>query len=452
MLFIFSCTGFAQCYTAVKTYGTSQIALQTDGTLWAWGSNSFGLLGLGSNGGTFPLTQIGSSNDWSENYSVSGHAVAVKTDGTLWTWGRNIYGQCGNGVSGQQAMVTAPQQIGSETWLAVATGNSHSLAVKSDGTLWAWGNNIHNELGTVGTTMETIPVQVGSDQNWAKVYAALDYSFAIKTDGSLWSWGSGSYHRLGQTSGAETPHRVGTANDWAYVSPSAFNVFALKTDGTLWAWGGNYVQDIFEAFYGNGNPETDSNNYENGPIQIGTDSDWSVVCATQNNNFALKTDGTLWAWGKNQNGQLGDGTLVTKFSPVQLGTESDWGNLSSLVSLVFYALKENHSLYRWGSGTSVIVPTPYGSGCNLTVGDFKNFDIGTIAPNPVNQTLVISLNQPSKKTEVSIYTTVGQFVSNQIYPAVDSKISINFDGIAKGFYLIRIKNENGSYRAKIIKN
>jgi alpha-tubulin suppressor-like RCC1 family protein len=455
LLLIISQAVIAQCYTGVNTYGTSHIALQTDGTLWAWGSNSYGILGLGSGNNTmFPLTQIESADDWSDNYSVSAHVVALKTNGTLWTWGRNVNGECGNGNWGAFEMVTSPQQIGTDTWISVAAATYHSLAIKSDGTLWGWGSNDHNELGIANTAMQTIPVQVGTDQNWAKVYTAFDFSLAIKTDGSLWSWGSGNYFRLGQSTGSETPQRVGTANDWSSISPSFLTVFAVKTNGTLWGWGSNYQQDVYEALYGNGNPEADTNNYENGPVRIGTDNDWDMVCTNSNNTFALKTDGSLWGWGKNQNGQLGDGTMVTKYSPVQLGAETSWENLGNTVGLLWYAIK-NHSLYRWGNGTSVIVPTLYSSGCTLGTDGFQNDSSFSIAPNPVTDSFQFEcdLKQPSAP-KIELYNNLGQLVLQKQYPEMSGHYQeyISFHEFSAGIYYLKFIANNEVQLEKIIKN
>jgi alpha-tubulin suppressor-like RCC1 family protein len=157
------------------------IALRSDGTLWSWGFNGNGQLGIGDNTAfDFPV-QVGTATDWSDIVCGSFHVLALKTDGTLWAWGLNNNGQLGISNNTSQ---NSPVQVGNETtWSKIEAGLGHSAAIKTDGSLWMWGNNFFGQLGD-GTTMDAnAPVQIGTDNNW-KTISAGSHCIALRTNGS----------------------------------------------------------------------------------------------------------------------------------------------------------------------------------------------------------------------------------------------------------------------------
>lgn len=457
---LFSNLTFGQCWTKVDTSGNSTIGLRIDGSLWSWGINSSGVLGLGLQPDIFtPLSpaQIGTDNDWSENYSISSNiTLAIKTNGLLFAWGNNENGQAGNGTSGSQNFILAPQQIGTDTWKAVASsaGSSYSLGVKTDGSLWAWGKNEAGQLGTGNLTPTTTPTRIENDNDWAKVFSANRTSYAIKNDGTLWSWGGYNSNYLlgylGTQSESLTPHQVGTSNNWVTIATESNFVIGLQSNGTLWAWGINPDQ-FYAGFYGNGNPDT--NNYRNNPTQIGTDTDWVHVDISNQNSFATKSNGTLWGWGINTQGRLGDGTTVTRYIPTQLNNDSDWAfvNAGADVGNQFYALKNNHALYMWGQPNTI--QTLQGNTCNLSTVAFNTESI-QVFPNPTaNQLFIHSNTTFDSPTEITISNTLGQTIkSSTILPSTSGNIEIDLSSFEKGLYLVRIKNENLFNTQKIIKN
>ncbi|MCL2680531.1 MAG: hypothetical protein FWF11_03560, partial [Coriobacteriia bacterium] len=208
------------------------LAIKTDGTLWAWGANQFGITGLGTaTGRTLVPRQVGTDNNW---YSVSvaaEHSLGIRTDGTLWAWGINDGGRTGLGIiSGNQLV---PRQIGSATdWVSVFAGTSHGLAIKNDGTLWSWGNNSIGATGLGTTTgVQSTPAQVGTATDWTAASAGGHHSLAVRADGTLWAWGDRANGRTGLSAitGAQTtPAQVGTATDWAQVSAGWEHSLALK--------------------------------------------------------------------------------------------------------------------------------------------------------------------------------------------------------------------------------
>ncbi len=292
------------------------VALQKDGTLWAWGANYHGQLGLGStnvNNRRKTPTQVGSASDWAAVSCGDDYTVALKKDGTLWAWARNDSGELG---LGNTIWRFAPTEVrGTRSWAAVSCGNSHTLALKTDGTLWAWGSNADGELGLGDTSSRDTPTEVGSASDWAAVSGGNSHTLALKTDGTLWAWGANEHGELGlggTNNSRKTPAEVGSASDWAAVSCGDDYTMALKTDGSLWAWGYNSQGQL-----GFGDTKD-----THAPAKVGGRGDWAAVSCGTSHTVALKTDGSLWAWGYNGFGQLGLGDTNNRLVPTEVGGSS----------------------------------------------------------------------------------------------------------------------------------
>jgi len=334
-------------WAAVAAGAVHSLALKKNGSLWAWGGDLGGALGVGTMTGIIRSTpvRIGEANDWATVAAGSISSRALKKDGSLWAWGRNDYGALGDGTTTDR---NAPVRVGnSNDWAAVSAGIFHSLALKKDGTLWAWGGNDTGVLGDGTTTDRHAPVQVGTASDWAAPAPGYWHVLAIKNDGSLWAWGDNFAGKLGDgnvTNGPPytcAPVRVGTASDWAAVAGGEDHTIALKKDGSLWAWGDNY-----EGQLGNGTSDYDAHPT---PVQVGTAKDWAAVAAHASHSHALKRDGSLWAWGDNYYYQLGDGTKTDKNAPVRVGSDNDWAVIAPAPGLHHaLAIKNDGSLWAWG--------------------------------------------------------------------------------------------------------
>jgi len=342
-VFIIAGAGICQAATPAITAGTYHtISLKNDGSLWAWGYNDYGQLGDGTQF-TDRLTpvHIGSDIDWTQISAPAGgcHTLALKSDGTLWAWGWNDYGQLGDGTVIDRL---TPVQIGVDTnWARISAGACHTTALKSDGSLWAWGNNDYGQLGD-GTVIDRLtPVQIGVDTNWARISAGAYYTTALKSDGSLWAWGNNPYGQLGDGTVIKRllPVQIGIDTDWNQISAGGYYTTALKGDGSLWAWGRNDHGEL-----GDGTVIDRLS-----PVPIGSDTDWAQISAGVFHTIALKSDGTLWAWGYNDYGQLGDGTQFTdRLTPVQIGAATNWDQIAAGVYHSI-ALKSDDSLWAWGN-------------------------------------------------------------------------------------------------------
>lgn len=316
-------------------YGYSSVIIN-DQTLYSFGYNANGRLGIGSTTNQPAPVSIGSA-DWDKISSLWNHTVALKKNGTLWAWGANEYGQLGNGTTNEQC---SPVQIGTATdWAQIAAGYQQTVALKKDGTLWAWGNNTYGQLGDGTNVDKLIPTQISTATDWQAVTTGSYHVVALKKDGSLWAWGDNRYYQLGDgtTLSKNIPTRIGSATDWAMVSAAGGHTLAIKSNGTLWGWGRQ----------GYGELGDDTTVTRQAPTQIGTDSNWAAVAAIWNHTAALKKDGSLWTWGWNYYGQLGNGTMVDSYTPIRIGMATDWVAVSGGDAHTI-AMKQDGSLYTWG--------------------------------------------------------------------------------------------------------
>ena len=308
------------------------LAVKTDGTLWVWGSNGSGQLGLNFVSGyrSSPV-QVGTATDWS---AVSGGyfcSFAIKTGGTLWSWGTNNVGQLGQNDAISRS---SPTQVGAlTTWSKISTANNSTtaaFAIKTDGTLWAWGAGTSGQLGLNSAYSKSSPTQVGALTSWAYVASKNNATAAIRTNGTLWTWGyggPGAAGQLGQNDAISrsSPTQVGALTNWSKVAAASGSFTAIKTDGTMWSWGSNSSGALGLNISAGTNASS--------PTQIGALTTWSLIGRSATTNvFATKTDGTLWAWGSNNQGQLGLNNTTALSSPVQVGALTNWGQVSSGLS------------------------------------------------------------------------------------------------------------------------
>ncbi|MCL2680215.1 MAG: hypothetical protein FWF11_01860, partial [Coriobacteriia bacterium] len=217
-----SSSGIRPEATTFSGGGWHSAAVKDDGTLWSWGENWFGQTGLDIGPGDQETpAQVGTATNWAQVSAGGWHSLAIRTDGTLWAWGATENGGTGLGplVTGDQL---TPAQVGSATnWTQVSAGNWHSHGIRADGTLWAWGINAVGQIGLGVAGEQLVPAQVGTDTNWAAVSAGPFHSLGIRSDGTLWSWGGNMFAATGldtTTGNQTTPAQVGTATDWVQVS------------------------------------------------------------------------------------------------------------------------------------------------------------------------------------------------------------------------------------------
>jgi alpha-tubulin suppressor-like RCC1 family protein len=450
-------------WSAVAAGGGHSLALKADGTLWSWGDNASGQLGIGSLVSQNLPVPVGSDHDWSGLAAGALHSLALKKNGSLYSWGDNSSGQLGNGQLAQQnspapalaasgasgllalsagafhsLALKANGEIyswggnldgqlanGSQTgalvavlagnagpgWKAQEPGNQFSLALRSNGTLWAWGDNASGQLGNGTLNPAAAPVRVDTQSNWSALSAGFAHVAALKADGTLWTWGDNSSGQLGDNSldPSSFPLQlldtkpVSPLNDWAAVSAGDFHTLALKADGTLWSWGDNSSGQLGD------NTNTPAGKQ---PNQVVTgfpgsfDNNWVAIAAVGTPSLGLQADGTLWAWGDNSLGQLGDPTIVgsvnvptqiINFTPPaqNLGFNGNWKQIAAGFGHTV-ALQADGTVWAWGSNFD---------------GQLGNGD--ATQPNPANQPAPVQVLNPGGVPYVAVaagdaHTTVRQ--------------------------------------------
>ena len=439
---------YSQCWKSVSVGYSHNIAIANNGELWAWGLNHFGQLGDGTQIVKNTPIRIGTDADWkliSAGNGPRSFNLAIKTNGTLWAWGNNTNGQVGDGTFVHKF---APVQVSTDTnWKEIATGYSHAMAIKTDGTLWTWGNSDYFALG-YGTGFgqpldKNIPTQLGTDKTWKSVAAGDRYSLALKTDGTVWgwgyntanqiningsgvyvmspqqrssngtgvraisaggshsydvksntnllvTWGSNSYGEGGGTSCAGCPSYFVTAFDCGDDTAAI-----IKTDGTLWYTGKKlgYTANTVQ--------------YTSEFLQLGTDKNWKSVSVGNQSAAAINSDGSIWTWGWNNYGQLGNGSTTNSLSMVSVACPS--------------TLKTD-----------------------LFVKSSKNI----IYPNPVNAILKIQINDQSSIDKILISDILGKTVLKRF----SAQSELDVSDLKKGVYFIKIYTDKGITTSKFNKD
>ncbi|WP_080835882.1 OmpL47-type beta-barrel domain-containing protein [Cohnella massiliensis] len=300
----------------------------------------------------------------------SNHTLALKSDGSVWSWGSNSSGQLGHGT--QTNSLVPKQTINLASVIEISAGSSFSLALKGDGTVWGWGNNSIGQLGNNTTQNVNTPQQISGLNSVVAIAAGSTHGMALKSDGTVWTWGMNVYGELGigSTTAKYTPTLVPTLSGVKSISAGGGTSFAVKADGSLWAWGANSYGQL-----GDGTTRNKTT-----PVQITGISGVSEVSAGRNHTLALKTDGTVWSWGNNGGGKVGDGTTTQRNSPVKVTSLS---GISQISAGEYHSMAMMEStVYTWGynsngqlgnnSTTTSYVPVALSSLSNI-----KAIDAGT---------------------------------------------------------------------------
>ena len=362
-------------------------ALDAEGNIWTWGDNAFGQLGTGNREARFVPGRAADSQGkpWDNVRAVWAgmhHTLALCRDGRLWAWGNNAFGQLGNGRSGLDAHSPLPVRVlgpggdGELTGVvAVAAGWDHTVALREDGTVWAWGSACHGQLGDGvrdSNRWSAWPVQVrgpgGKDvlNRVTALACGAHHTLALRDDGTVWTWGSNWDGQLGTgRSGADAHHSVpvqvigpagqGGLLDVTAVAAGMHHSLAVCRDGSVWSWGQNAYGQL-----GNGrrvhsaSPEQVLGGAARGKHLAGA----TAVAAGAESSYALASDGTVWAWGWNAYGDLGAGiTSLSRSSPVAVRTAmgEDAPRLSEVAGIVagvhhVLARDGTGRLWAWGHG------------------------------------------------------------------------------------------------------
>jgi alpha-tubulin suppressor-like RCC1 family protein len=274
-----------------------------------------------------PISVVGGFTDWCQISAGNNFSAAVRTNGTAWAWGSNSCGQLGdNTIVDKSSPVSV---VGGFTdWCQVSAGSAHSLAVRQNGTAWGWGQGSAGRIGDNTITTKSSPVSVvGGFTDWCQITAGLagaGFSLAIRQTGSLWGWGCATCGTLGDntTVAKSSPVSVvGGFTDWCQVSAGDCHSIAIRQNGTAWSWGLGTCGRL-------GDNTTVA---KSSPVSaVGGFTDWCQASAGGCHSLAVRQNGTAWAWGEAGAGRLGDNTVVDKSSPVSVvGGFTIWAQVSA---------------------------------------------------------------------------------------------------------------------------
>jgi len=353
-----SASGSPLRFQSVAAGDYFSLALSTDGNIYSWGDNAKGQLGDGTTNSRTSPGPVSTVNFGSLTFSAiaagTDFALALRVDGTVFAWGNNFNGQLGDGTGANKSL---PTQLASAlTFSHISAGSNFSIALTETGKAYSWGANQNGQLGDNSTTMRTSPVEVSGGLTFSQVSAGLNHVVAISSDGLLYSWGLETYGRLGQGNplvGAITPGAVVTtlvgSRTFSAVAAGSLWSIALDSNGTAFSWGSNY-----NGVLGIGVTGTTSDS-ESEPVAVDSNLSFSAITAGRFHSVATNRSGQLYAWGDHQEGKIGDGTSTLRNSPTGASTQSSGLATFSAVS-AGVGIQANHTLalssegvlYSWG--------------------------------------------------------------------------------------------------------
>ncbi len=379
--------------------GLHTCAIKNDNSLWCWGRNYWGQLGLGNDIPKTTLSKVGLDTDWSSVDSYFKATCARKGNSSLWCWGQNGDGQLGNGTTFDEG---APLQTDDAAldWASVANGQYHTCGLKNDNSLWCWGSTFYGQLGpaiavplaNAAITYSTTKVQVPGKWKAGKLFSGKYNTCAIedvatnvtnpnKTVENLLCWGRNKYNEIAMSATVEinTPtiiKKPAMDLQWISVGIGKRYICAIAStdiaaiEGSLWCWGDNYLGAVGSSEHYNNIDNASTATYDatrsvpvdtpfnvNTPdtvgLATGTKTQWRYVAAHDENVCAIRTDGSLWCWGDNEFGENGNGNTVLSSAPVREATQSyNWVAVSlgdnHTCGLQSTPGKTNYSLWCWG--------------------------------------------------------------------------------------------------------
>ncbi len=452
---------FATAASAQKIAGGLfySLSICLDSAVKAWGYNYYGQLGEGDTiNKTIPVDVYGLAGIVAVGAGEY-HSLALRKDSTIWSWGNNSNGQLGNGSLINRSLPV--QVLGVTHVAAIAAGQNHSLALKRDSTVWDWGYNAYGQLGDstlnlVACQCKEQAVKVHKLKKIIAIAGGSFHSLALRSDSTVWAWGSNVDGQLGDSTTTDSPVPVqvhGLTNVIAIAAGGSHSL-ALKSDSTLWAWGRNTVGQLGDSTI----------NGEIIPIKINALTGIVAIAASITHSMALKSDSAVYCWGYNYYNQLGDGTLLDAHFPIHTPYVAHVTNIAAGGSHSI-ALLNDYSMFGWGNnyygignGTTntvgcecVMNAEPVIAFCSkLSVPNLMADDnFITIAPNPFADKTTITFSSESNTSKYTLY--IRDVLGNNIIQSTinSNQYTIDMSNVAKGVYFVEvIDNSTSSLKEK----
>ena len=315
--------------------GQATFVEQADGSVYGWGSNAAGQ--LGNNGTTNALSPGPVLTAQNRLASGQSHSLAVRADGSVWTWGANADGQLGNGTTTSSE---TPIEVSSVSGVSqIAAGSNTSYALTSSGAVDAWGYGGNGELGNGGTSNSDTPVSVSGLSGITAISAGADHGLALTSSGTVEAWGLNSSGQLGNgtTTSSDTPVAVSSLTGVVAIAAGLNTSYALTSSGTVYAWGYGTNGELGNG--GTSNSDT--------PVSVSGLSNITAIAGGGDHGLALSSSGTVSAWGLNTSGQLGNGTTTSSDTPVSVSGLSNVTAVSAAQDSS-YARSSTGVVYSWG--------------------------------------------------------------------------------------------------------
>ncbi|WP_353497643.1 hypothetical protein [Vibrio sp. CB1-14] len=343
------------------------IATKKDGSLWTWGYNSSGQLGQNNKSTLYTPTKVDTTIVASSVRADHNSTYVIDEQGVLWVAGEDSSGHFGLGSISSSSVFVTPSYRMTYSGKSLSAGSAHYYMLDAGGVLWGGRDGDYYRLGINATTDKVTPTRPSLSQ-WTSVSSGVYATIAINSDGRLWGWGLNSNHLLSPDEDVDyfkTPQPV-SEDSWQSISVGEYHAVGIKSDGTLWAKGSNRYGQLGDGSYG-------YSVYSDSFVQIGDDNTWVEVSAFEDSTLARKSDGSLWAWGYNGYGQLGLGNTSNIIAlPTPLNAGSDWASIAdSANGDHMLAIKEDGSLWGWGRNnynqvssdttSNVVLPTRIGT-------------------------------------------------------------------------------------------
>ncbi|MEO6832630.1 MAG: T9SS type A sorting domain-containing protein [Chitinophagaceae bacterium] len=446
----------AQAIGSGNSSGDSYFLCNTPGTPKVCGYNSQGELGDGTTANKSTPVSVSGLTGITAMSGGQMHTLFLKNDSTVWSCGGNNHDQLGDGTGTDRH--TPVKVSGLTGIISIAAGGLHSLFLKSDGSAWACGSNINGQLGDGTTAGKSIAVKVLSDIT--AIAAGNTYSLFLKNDGSVWGCGMNAFGQLckGVPTGywVNIPVQVtGLSNIVAIAAGLSHSIF-LKGDGTVWACGANTSGQL-------GNGTTISNDTL---VQVSGLSGITAIAAGSGHSLFLKNDGSVWACGDNTYGELGDGTTIERNTPIQVSGLSGITAIAAGGVAFSLFLKSDGSFWacgrnnngQLGDGTIIdrLIPVEVAPCSNVGIEAVNNrFSGFTVSPNPANNNLVLkapsgipSAGRTPGQFVIKIYNTIGQ----QVYQSSSQSLQVDVSSLSSGVYYVQLFDGEKQNWGKFVKD
>ena len=288
------------------------MGVKDNGTTWAWGTNSYGELGLNNIINYSSPVQVVGNHSFIEVFCGYQCSIGLKNNGQVWCWGRNNYGQMGNTQYGN-SYSSPVQVVGNHSFVRIFGASESFFGIKNNCQVWGWGRNQNGQLGVNNTGDQVSPVQIVGNHSFVEVKHSGYNGIGLKQNGQVWCWGQNSWGQIGDNTTIARISPVQVVGNHSFVSIATDyygTAYGLKSNGQVWSWGVNSYGSLGIGVF--------ATNYSS-PVQVVGNHSFIDIYTGSATAIGLKSNGSVWMWGRNDYGQCGTGIIGNSYnSPIQV--------------------------------------------------------------------------------------------------------------------------------------